>query len=77
MEILYVLINTNPGALERVYGEIQKKQGVIESSVVTGPYDIVVKIGGNRITDALGVVVGDIRKIDGIRATETLVVVKM
>ncbi|MFA5772202.1 MAG: Lrp/AsnC ligand binding domain-containing protein [Thermoplasmata archaeon] len=77
MEMVYVLINTLPGTLEKVYGELIKKPGVVDASIVTGPYDIVAKIEGNKITEALGTVVREVRRIEGIKSTETLVVVKM
>lgn len=77
MEMVYVLVNTLPGALEKVYTELLKKPGVVDASVVTGPYDIIAKIEGDRITEALGIIVREVRKIEGIKSTETLVVVKM
>jgi DNA-binding Lrp family transcriptional regulator len=77
METVYVLIKTEPGLLEGIMGELKEKSQVTEISAVTGAYDIIVKVSGDYITDALGVVVRDIRKIKGVVSTETLIAVRM
>jgi DNA-binding Lrp family transcriptional regulator len=40
---------------------------------VTGPFDLIVKIQAPHINDALDLVVHRIRKVPGIKSTETLV----
>jgi DNA-binding Lrp family transcriptional regulator len=49
----------------------------VEARAVTGAWDIVLKLERDYITDALAVVVKDIRSIEGIEATETLVAVHL
>ncbi len=44
---------------------------------MTGAWDIVVRLERDYITDALAVVVKDIRAVEGIEATETLVAVNL
>lgn len=77
METVYVLLKTDPGMLEEILKAIRKLEGVKEASPVTGAYDIIVRIDGEFITDALSVVVKEIRKISGIQGTETLISVKL
>ena len=77
METVYVLVKTEPGLLESVMTELKEKSQVSEISAVTGAYDIIVKVSGDYITDALGIVVRDIRKIRGVVSTETLIAVRM
>jgi len=77
METVYVLVKTDPGLLESVMSELKNMPQVSEISAVTGAYDIIVKVSGDYITDALGIVVRDIRKIAGVVSTETLITVRM
>jgi len=77
METVYVLVKTEPGLLESVMSDIKEKTQVAEVSAVTGAYDIIVKVSGDYITDALPIVVRDIRKIRGVISTETLIAVRM
>ena len=76
METVYVLIKTEPGLLESVMAELKQKPQASEIAAVTGAYDIIVKVSGDYITDALGIVVRDIRKIRGVVSTETLIAVR-
>jgi len=77
METVYVLINVGPGALESVTKKIPEMKNVKDIAVVTGAYDILVKIEGEYITDVLTTVVRGIRQIEGVTSTETLVEVKL
>ncbi|MEW5759786.1 MAG: Lrp/AsnC ligand binding domain-containing protein [Candidatus Thermoplasmatota archaeon] len=77
METVYVLVKTEPGLLDDILKEIKEKEGVVDCDAVTGAYDIIVKVEGEYITDALGVVVKEIRKIKGVTSTETLITVKL
>jgi DNA-binding Lrp family transcriptional regulator len=77
LETVYVLLKTEPGKLEEILKSLKKLEGVREAAPVTGAYDIIARIDGEFITDALGVVVKEIRKIPGIQGTETLISVKI
>src|SRR5690349_22277398 len=75
METVYVLVKTKPTLIEPVLKAIQAIPSVVEARPVTGAWDIVVRLEKDYITDALAVVVKEIRAVDGIEATETLVAV--
>ncbi|MEM3397055.1 MAG: Lrp/AsnC ligand binding domain-containing protein [Thermoplasmata archaeon] len=77
MESVYVLIETDSGALENVVAELRKRAGVKEVNAITGPFDVIVKIETEHITEALQTIVHDIRKIKGVKSTETLVCIKL
>jgi DNA-binding Lrp family transcriptional regulator len=70
----YVLVNVEPGSGSRVRQEIMQRESVSFIGLVTGPYDLIV---GVSVADneALGSLVSDIRKIDGVIETLTSVVV--
>lgn len=75
METVYLLVATELGRLETVAERIRALPGVIEVEAVTGPFDLIVKIQADHINAALDVVVHKIRKVPGIKGTETLVTV--
>ena len=77
METVYVLVKTKPTLIEPVLKELKAIASVVEARAVTGAWDIVVRLEKDYITDALAVVVKDIRGIEGIEATETLVAVNL
>lgn len=68
----YSLIKLKPGYSHSVVAELNKIIGVVEVTPVTGRYDLVVKIQGDMIIDAVQVAILAIRKIDGVLSTETL-----
>ncbi|HEV2448785.1 MAG TPA: Lrp/AsnC ligand binding domain-containing protein [Thermoplasmata archaeon] len=75
METLYLLIETDVGKLEEVIRRVRAVPAVVEVEAVTGPFDLIVKIQAEHINAALDIVVHKIRKVPGIKGTETLVTV--
>lgn len=75
METLFLLVETEMGRLEEVQRRIRAVPSVTEVHTVTGPFDLIVKVEAPHINAALDTVVHKIRKIPGIKATETLVTV--
>jgi DNA-binding Lrp family transcriptional regulator len=73
METLYLLVETEVGRLEEVMRRLRTTSNVTEVQAVTGPFDVIVKIQADHINTALDIVVHKIRKIPGIKGTETLV----
>ena len=73
METLYLLVETDVGRLEEVMRRLHETAHVKEVQAVTGPFDLIVKIQANHINEALDIVVTKIRKIPGIKGTETLI----
>lgn len=75
METLYLLIETELGRLEEVARRIRGVPNVVEVQGVTGPFDLIVKVQAEHINTALDVVMSRIRRVPGIKGTETLVTV--
>jgi DNA-binding Lrp family transcriptional regulator len=75
METLYLLVETDVGRLEEVMRRLKVVANVVEVEAVTGPFDLIVKVQAEHINTALDIVVNRIRKVPGIKGTETLVTV--
>jgi len=75
METLYLLVETEVGRLDEVLNRLKSVPGVTEVQAVTGPFDLIVKVEAPQINTALDTVVHKIRRVAGIKSTETLVTV--
>ena len=75
METLYLLVETEVGRLDEVVRRLRSIAGVTEVQAVTGPFDLIAKVEAPHINVALDTVVHKIRKVPGIKSTETLVTV--
>jgi DNA-binding Lrp family transcriptional regulator len=69
----YVLVVANPGATKAVYAELQKVHGVIACYEVMGPYDIVVEIEVENLSDVPAILSDHIRPTPGVESTTSLV----
>ena len=69
----YVLIVTQPGATRRVALELAGIPGIAEIHEVMGPYDIVVELETESLTDVPPILSDRIRTLDGIQSTTSLV----
>ncbi len=77
VETLFLLVETEMGRLDEVMKRLKAVTGVTEVHSVTGPFDLIVKVEAPHINTALDTVVHRIRKIPGIKSTETLVAVDL
>jgi DNA-binding Lrp family transcriptional regulator len=75
METLYLLAEVDVSQLEDVIRRLRAIPHVAEVEAVTGPFDLIVKIQAPHINEALDIVVHRIRKVAGVKSTETLVAV--
>lgn len=69
----YVLIVTHPGATRRVAAVIRGLDHVNEVHEVMGPYDIVAVIETESLAEIPGLLAEQIRTLDGIQSTTSLV----
>ncbi len=67
----YVLIKTGEGKAKQALREIRNLKGVTEADGVYGSVDVIAKLEGDNLAE---LVVNEIRKIDGVRDTNTLIV---
>jgi DNA-binding Lrp family transcriptional regulator len=69
----YVLVVTDPGTTKGVIDILRSVPGVVEAHEVMGPYDIVVEVEVENLTDMPPVLGERIRKVPGIHSTTSLV----
>jgi DNA-binding Lrp family transcriptional regulator len=69
----YVLVVTNPGATKSVVESISKVPGVKELHEVMGPYDIVIELEVQSLSEVPPILSDKIRTIPGIESTTSLV----
>jgi DNA-binding Lrp family transcriptional regulator len=73
METLFLLASTESGALREAMAKIREIPHVAEVEPVSGMFDLLVKIEAPGVREGLDIVMNRIRKISGIRQTETLI----
>jgi len=71
----YLLIQTKMGMTKQVVDAIRKLEEVVSADEVTGSWDAIAIVTGKSIKDIGELVVGRVRKIDGIDKTLTCFVV--
>ncbi|HKG30629.1 MAG TPA: Lrp/AsnC ligand binding domain-containing protein [Nitrososphaeraceae archaeon] len=78
MPIAFVLVTYDLGTKteQEAIKRLKNVPGVIEVSKVNGVYDIVVKITSDTLDSLKETITRDIRMIDAIRSTMTLIVIE-
>ena len=71
----YLLIQTKMGKAKQVVEAVRSLEGVISADAVTGSWDAIAIVTGESVKDIGELVVGRVRKIDGIEKTLTCFVV--
>lgn len=66
-----MLIQTEVGRAEVIAKQLAALTGVLSSEYVTGPYDVVVRIGADTLDDLQATVVPSIQQVTGITRTLT------
>lgn len=74
MPIAFVLINTEPANEEKVLSKITKIEGIEEAYILYGVYDILAKIKTESMENLKQTIIWQIRKIEGVVSTLTLIV---
>lgn len=75
METLFVLAEIEVGQLDEVMRRVREVPHVAGVDAVTGPFDLIIKLQASHINEALDVIMQRIRRIPGIKSTETLITV--
>ena len=74
MRSAYVLVTVAMGMIPSVLEEMPKITGVVESYALVGVYDVICKIEAETLKDLKNLISKEIRSIQGINATMTLIV---
>ena len=75
MERVYVLVDIERTKQDVVISALGKIPGVVRVDPVTGEHDLVVVVDGEELPKLLGTVIKMLRDVDGVKDTETLVVI--
>ena len=67
----FVLIQTEVGRAEVIAKQLAGLTGVLSSEYVTGPYDVVVRVGAASLTELQTTVVPSVQQVSGITRTLT------
>jgi DNA-binding Lrp family transcriptional regulator len=67
----FMLIQTEVGRAEVVAKQVAVLPGVLSSEYVTGPYDVVARVGSESLADLQASVVANVQGIEGITRTLT------
>ena len=76
MPTAYVLINCDLGSEDDIIKELKKLPEVVEVSGVFGVYDIIVRIRSDSMDKLREVVTWNVRRIDKVRLTLTMMVIE-
>lgn len=76
MPAAFVLINAEIGAEADVLQSLKKIEGVDEAYTVYGVYDIVTKIKAESMDALKEIVTWQIRRLDRVRSTLTMIVIE-
>ncbi|MCS7097180.1 MAG: Lrp/AsnC ligand binding domain-containing protein [Candidatus Methanomethylicia archaeon] len=76
MSIAFVLINTEIGSEREVANEIIKIEGVEETYVIYGVYDVIAKVRAENLDKLKEIITMRIRKLSKVRSTLTMIVVE-
>lgn len=69
----YVLVVTDPGSTRNVLAELANIEGISQIHEVMGPYDIVIELQVDNLTDVPPILSDQIRIVEGIQSTTSLV----
>jgi DNA-binding Lrp family transcriptional regulator len=70
----FVLINTEAGLEQEVVNQIKSMKQVKEAYCVYGVYDAIALVEADKIEELKNVVSYELRKINGVRSTVTMMV---
>lgn len=76
MATAFILINTDVAAEEAVMQELKKLPEVESVHLVYGIYDLIVKVHAESLDDLKKGVTGNLRGIEKIRSTMTMIAVE-
>jgi len=76
MALAFVCITTEPASMIEVLKKVKMVEGVQEAQLVYGVYDIVAKVEGETMEELKHTITHKIRRIDNVRTTVTMMVVK-
>ncbi|MGQ9514397.1 MAG: Lrp/AsnC ligand binding domain-containing protein [Thermoproteota archaeon] len=69
---VFLLVDVQPGEERKVLSSLKNIEEVKETSIVFGQYDLIIKVKNDTRDDIMNLINREIRTIDGVRGTLTL-----
>lgn len=69
----YILVSLVPGLESNTMSQISVLPGIQETDLVFGRWDVVVQVEAKNIPDLSHMVINQIRGLQGVQTTETLI----
>ena len=73
----FVLIKVEPGKVKEAFDAISAMRAVVEAHCITGPDDIIALLESDDAKGVSEVVIADLHDVDGIKGTDTRIVVEL
>jgi DNA-binding Lrp family transcriptional regulator len=71
----YIFVHTDAGRAIEVMLEARKIDKVKEAHVITGVYDVIIKVEAESIEDLENIIIKKIHEIKGVRGTVTSLII--
>jgi DNA-binding Lrp family transcriptional regulator len=72
----FILVNVDPGAEEQTLKQLKSLEGVEDSYVTYGVYDLIVRVKANTMDELKDIVTHKIRTSKKVRSTLTLIMME-
>ncbi|MFQ5977387.1 MAG: Lrp/AsnC family transcriptional regulator [Candidatus Heimdallarchaeota archaeon] len=76
MPSAFVLINSEIGAENKVVDAVKQIPAVQESYIVYGVYDVILRVTAPTMDELKGMILTNIRGLENVRSTLTMIVVE-
>jgi DNA-binding Lrp family transcriptional regulator len=73
----FVMIKVEPGKVKTAYETISAMRAVVEAYCITGPDDIIAVLESDDAKGVSEVVIADLHDVEGIKGTDTRIVVEL
>ena len=73
----YMLLTVRIGMLKQVLDNVRILKEVINAEAITGPYDVIIYLGAEGLTQLTKTILQEIGEIDGVSESITLIVVEL
>jgi DNA-binding Lrp family transcriptional regulator len=76
MSSAFILINTEVGAGKEILEKIRNMENIVEAYTVYGKYDIIAKVEAKSMAKLKETLSWNIRRLDKVQSTSTMIVMK-
>ena len=77
MALAFVTVKVQVGRVKDVLFKVKQIENVVEAYTITGPFDIILKIQGEKLESVAKMIVTKIHEIPGVQDTVTYLVIDL